>query len=83
MTWRRWVVCVGLVVLGMTADVVAAVQRIAGYREVPHGALRFVDEQFHVVPDRFQREALEAFGNPDPAFSRISLQAAAGVGKSG
>jgi phage terminase large subunit len=71
-----------LLLVAMTTDVVEAVTRIASYRELPYGACRFVDEQFHVEPDRFQEEALIAFANPDPAYSRISLQAAAGVGKS-
>jgi phage terminase large subunit len=58
----------------------AAMARIASYREGPYGACRFVQEQFGVTPDPWQEKALIAFG--DPAQQRISLQAAAGVGKS-
>lgn len=66
----------------MATDLEAAVGQVAAYREVPHGACRFVADHFHVTPDRFQEELLVAFCNPDRAYSRISLQAAAGVGKS-
>jgi hypothetical protein len=44
--------------------------------------LAFVHENFGVVPDAWQREALEAFASADPAKRRISLQASTGPGKS-
>jgi len=67
-------------------DVELAKQKIAYYREPPHGAKRFVAEQFKVNPDPWQEEVLEAWVAPstDPTgrIGRLSLQAAAGVGKS-
>lgn len=56
------------------------VDRIKSYLE-PKGILRFVDEQFHVTPDRWQEEALLAFASPAGKDQRISLQACAGPGK--
>jgi hypothetical protein len=41
----------------------------------------FVQEEFGVIPDRWQVEALEAFASPDPTKRRISLQACMGPGK--
>ena len=77
--WRRVVLTLGLLLV-LAADVAAARAKIASYREYPYGACRFVDEQFHVTPDHFQEQALIAW--VDPSIQRISLQAAAGVGKS-
>jgi phage terminase large subunit len=54
--------------------------KLASYREYPYGACRFITDQFHVELDAFQEEAAIAWVNPE--VSRISLQAAAGVGKS-
>jgi hypothetical protein len=54
--------------------------KLAEYREWPHGAKKFATEQFGVELDVFQEEMLEAWVNPQAP--RISLQAAAGVGKS-
>ena len=79
MPWR--LVLTFILVLAVSSSSVAAAKRkIASYRELPHGACRFVSEQFKVTPDTFQEETLVAFA--DPAKQRISLQAAAGVGKS-
>lgn len=58
----------------------AAVARVRSYREVPNGAAKFVYETFGVTPDPWQEQALAAFC--DPSKQRLSLQAAAGVGKS-
>ena len=44
--------------------------------------LAFVEENFHVEPDRWQAEALKAFADNDPDKARIALCACAGVGKS-
>jgi phage terminase large subunit len=76
----------------LVSDNALAMQRVASYREPPHGAKRFVSEQFHVTPDPWQEEVLEAWLVPGPGelgsidtfqrVGRISLQAAAGVGKS-
>ena len=62
------------------SEIKAARERIARYREVPYGACRFVTEQFKVTLDKFQEQTLMAW--VDPTQQRISLQAAAGVGKS-
>jgi hypothetical protein len=62
------------------SDLELAKAKLASYREWPHGAKRFVVEQFGAEPDVFQEELLEAWVAPDKP--RISLQAAAGVGKS-
>ena len=42
----------------------------------------FVREEFHVEPDIWQVEALNAFASKDPATFRIALRACAGPGKS-
>ncbi len=79
-----------LLVLAVS-DVAAAMERVRSYREPPHGAKRFVVDQFKATPDPWQEEVLEAWLVPDASlgsidtFSRVgrlSLQAAAGVGKS-
>ncbi len=57
----------------------SAVSTIRRWRDDP---CAFVLENFGVVPDLWQREALEAFASPDPAMRRLSLQAATGPGKS-
>lgn len=75
--WRALLVSLALLV---NPDAVLAAQKIASYRELPHGACRFVADQFNASPDFWQEEALIAFA--DPSKQRISLQAAAGVGKS-
>jgi phage terminase large subunit len=72
-----------VLVTAVHPDIRAAMDKLAYYRELPYGACRFVDEQFHVTPDVFQEETLQAFMDPAPEYQRISLQAAAGVGKSG
>lgn len=58
-----------------------AIETLRSYRE-PRGILRFVDQQFQVVLDPWQEEALLAFESRDPRMRRISLQACAGPGKS-
>ncbi len=79
MTWRRLVVLVaGVLLVASLADAQAA---IAHWRE-PRGSLRFVHSQFGVTPDPWQEETLLAFEDPRPEARRLSLQAAAGVGKS-
>jgi len=65
-----------LVVSTLTADADA---RFASWRELPHGACRFAQDQFGFTPEPFQEETLIAFANPD--IQRISLQACAGPGK--
>lgn len=54
-----------------------AAQKIKRWRENP---LQFVVEELHAQPDRWQENAMRAFGNPK--IQRISLQACAGPGKS-
>jgi phage terminase large subunit len=76
--WLRVLLVVGLVL--SVSELALAKAKLASYREYPHGAKRFVVEQFGAEPDVFQEELLEAWVNP--AAPRISLQAAAGVGKS-
>ena len=58
-----------------------AAARIKAWRE-GRGILTFVWENFHVVPDPWQEEALLAFASGRPMDRRISLQACAGPGKS-
>ena len=76
--------CIGVLVALVSADATLAAARLARYRELPNGPLQFLDEQFSsatapLVLDRFQERTAVAFG--DRAIQRISLQAAAGVGK--
>lgn len=68
-----------LLVMASSAQLAAA--KLASYREPPYGACRYVQDQFHITPDPWQEEALVAW--VDPTKPRISLQAAAGVGKTG
>lgn len=75
-----WRVLLAVLAVLVSSDVALAQAQVARYRELPYGACRFVEEQFHATPDFWQEEALIAFA--DPAQQRISLQAAAGVGKS-
>jgi phage terminase large subunit len=58
---------------------VGAAETIAEWRKSP---LKFVRDNFHIEPDAWQVEALEALGSTDKNKSRISLQACAGPGKS-
>jgi phage terminase large subunit len=58
------------------AGLAKAHARIVEWR---NNSAKFVYDNFHVEPDRWQLQALEAFD--DPAKSRISLQACAGPGK--
>lgn len=51
--------------------------KLISYRQNP---VKFVYDEFHVEPDRWQCDALLAFA--DPAKQRISLQACVGPGKS-
>lgn len=74
--WRLLLVLVFV----LSSSATLAAERVASYRELPYGACRFVADQFHATPDFWQEEALVAFA--DPKVQRISLQAAAGVGKS-
>lgn len=48
-------------------------------REWRENPCKFVWDNFHVQPDKWQEDALNAFADPDKA--RISLQACAGPGK--
>lgn len=61
------------------SDLARVRQRLADWRTNP---VKFVWDNFHVEPDAWQREALEAFPSMDPQKQRISLQACAGPGKS-
>ena len=63
------------------ANLAEAQAQLRNWRE-PNGVLRFVHSQFGVEPDPWQVEALLAFEDPRPDKRRLSLQAAAGVGKS-
>jgi len=65
----------------VSASVEAAQAQFRSWRE-ERGSLRFVQSQFGVTPDPWQEEALLAFEDPRPDKRRVSLQAAAGVGKS-
>lgn len=56
-----------------------AANLIRTYRE---NIVQFVNEQFQVEPDEWQRKALIAFANMDNKIFRLSLQACAGPGKS-
>jgi phage terminase large subunit len=71
-----WLLLLTLVV----SDLELAKAKLRDWREYPHGAKKFVTEQFGVELDWFQEDLLEAW--VDPSKPRISLQAAAGVGKS-
>lgn len=53
--------------------------KIKEWRENP---IRFVNDCFGVVPDKWQEEGLRAFGNQDQTKLRLSLQACVGPGKS-
>lgn len=77
MTWRR-LACLGAVLL-MAGDTHVAAAQLARYREPPYGACRFVQDHFKVTLESFQEQVLIAFGKP--GIDRISMQAAAGVGK--
>ena len=57
----------------------AAAATIRRWRENP---VAFVQENFGVEPDAWQRKALMAFPSQQPDMMRISLQACAGPGKS-
>jgi len=57
----------------------AAASRIRTWRENP---VQFVNDNFQVEPDAWQRKALEAFASNKPEHMRISLQACVGPGKS-
>jgi hypothetical protein len=75
--WRELVIA--LVLCVSVAEERAAAQKLASWRELPHGACRFAVDNFQFTPDPWQEETLIAFGNP--AIQRISLQACAGPGK--
>jgi hypothetical protein len=75
---RAWFVDVDAMTLGHLAA-----EKIARYREPPHGACRFMVEELHATPDPWQEQALITWVDPTPGPAQmISLQAAAGVGKS-
>lgn len=56
-----------------------AIRRIKEWRANP---CKFVEDNFKVVPDIWQEQALMAFADKDQKRLRISLQACAGPGKS-
>lgn len=56
-----------------------AQSRIHEWRNNP---CKFVWDHFHVEPDKWQEQGLDAFCSTDPSRMRISLQACAGPGKS-
>lgn len=61
---------------------VFAAEKIARYREPPYGACRFMLEELHAQPDPWQEQCLITWVDPTPGPAQmISLQAAAGVGK--
>lgn len=65
----------------MNSDLLAAaVERIRRWTE-PGGILVFVEEEFGVKPDPWQRDALLAFESKDKSKQRLSMQACAGPGK--
>ncbi len=53
---------------------IPAAVKIRLYRKDP---CKFVEEQFGVKPDKWQRKALEAFASRDRDRIRISMQACA------
>lgn len=57
----------------------AAAQQIREWRNDP---VKFVWDNFHVVPDAWQKKVLKLFPLRDPDKLRISMQACAGPGKS-
>jgi phage terminase large subunit len=57
----------------------SAQRKIKAWRESP---AKFVWDNFQVDPDPWQLKVLDAFADPDPHKSRISMQACAGPGKS-
>lgn len=56
----------------------AAAEKLRRWKSDP---IYFVQDQFGVNPDAWQREALEAFANKDHVRYRIALKACAGPGK--
>jgi hypothetical protein len=67
----------------LPSDAQLAADKLARYRTPPWGACQFVQEELHATPDPWQEEALKTWVDPTPGpAQRISLQAAAGVGKS-
>jgi hypothetical protein len=63
----------------MTDKQLVAIQRIRHYRQ---DILAFVREQFKIEPDLWQAKGLLAFASSNELVFRLSLQAAAGPGKS-
>lgn len=53
-------------------------EKIKLWREQP---LRFVVDELHIEPDKWQARAIEKFPSQDPTERRLSLQACAGPGK--
>jgi hypothetical protein len=60
------------------SDLFESSLRIRSWREDP---VKFVWDNFGVTPDAWQVKALRAFASSDQKFSRISMQACAGPGK--
>ena len=56
-----------------------AAETLRGWRQDPD---KFVQNNFGVIPDKWQSKALKAFVDEDPEKARICMLACAGVGKS-